>query len=457
MLGRTCLKHTLWVGIQSSSSRSCQTANRIIIKRPLHYYFSSAEKSLSPKRLYPSSAMPILSTTYKVPSSCSTMKTSCCDGVSPSTSSSSSFSSTPLQDIEDLHQQAVLQGAKSYEDPETGFTVFTEIFHLQRGTCCGNQCRHCPYGWENVAREDVRRRPKVKSGDRQAVRQLLEDIKTKAAANNTSTHSTTSIGRRKKKFGGTHGGRLTEKNVPYTKKGDQGTSQLLTGERRSKNDTAFEAMGTVDELCSVVGVAHSLLMEREQVFQKSRTNGGNTTVPQDSTDTLDYGELPDWLLQVMSRLFDAGSHIAKPVRRRHDGDDEDEEEDQDQHDIFQADGVGGGMSIQHVESLEDWIDTMTEPLPELRNFILPTGSLTAAQFHVCRTVCRRAERSVVPLVDLGVCDPNVLKYLNRLSDFFFVASRWCNFCQGTSEIEYRRPEKRDKQRVATAKDLNPSR
>lgn len=390
-----------------------------------------------------------------------TTNNSCCNNSASSTSSSTSLSSTtpasspppPLPDIEDLHQQAVLGGLKSYEDPETGFTVFTEIMHLQRGTCCGNQCRHCPYGWENVPQESVRRPAKVKSGDRKAGRQLLADINdnAKAAAalkNNNDTGESVIGRRRKKKIGGTYGGRLTEKNVPYTKKGDQGTSQLLTGEYRSKNDAAFDAMGTVDELCSVVGVAHALLIQQQQ--QQQHTTNIDTKSP---SGVVEYGELPEWLLQVMSRLFDAGSHIAKPVRCPDNNDDEDDDEGEDGDNKFEANGVGGGMDKQHVEALEDWIDTMTEALPELRNFILPTGSLTAAQFHVCRTVCRRAERGVVPLVDLGVCDPNVLQYLNRLSDFFFVASRWCNLCQGTPEFEYRRPQKRDKQRVATAKNL----
>ena len=322
--------------------------------------------------------------------------------------STSHSPTTVVQDIEDLHETALRQGAKAYEDPATGFNVFTELFHLQRGKCCGNQCRHCPYGWANVSHPS--RPARVKSEDRPSIELRLKEIE----ANQQQK-------RAKKRFGGTHGGRLTDKNVPYTKKGDQGSSQLLTGERRAKNDPAFEAMGTVDELCSVVGVAHALLMDQDH----------------------DYGELPEWLLQVMSRLFDAGSHVAKPVRR---------DDDDDEQVVFQADGVGGGLDSQHVEALEDWIDAMTEPLPELRNFILPTGSVTAAQFHVGRTVCRRAERSVVPLVEAGVCDPNVLKYLNRLSDFLFRAARWCNYCQGTTEIEYRKAERSDKQRIVRARE-----
>lgn len=347
--------------------------------------------------------------------------------------------SSSLPDIEDLHEQTLLQGGKSYEDPATGFTVFTELFHLQRGKCCGNMCRHCPYGWENVSRSEERRPATAKSEDRASIKARLQEIEDKQKEAKVDKKRAFF----KKRLGGTHGGRLTDKNVPYTKKGDQGTSQLLTGEKRSKSDQAFEAMGTVDELCSVVGVAHAFLMERSGTEQAATTNGNHAK-------KIDYGDLPEWLVQVMSRLFDAGSHVAKPARLP-DIVDEDEEEDTDST-RFQADGVGGGLDFQHVEALEDWIDTMTEPLPELRNFILPTGSVTAAQFHVCRTVCRRAERQVVPLVDMGVCDPNVLKYLNRLSDFLFVAARWCNYCQGTTEIEYRKAERRDKQRVVKARE-----
>ncbi|CAB9516046.1 Cob(I)yrinic acid a,c-diamide adenosyltransferase, mitochondrial [Seminavis robusta] len=338
-----------------------------------------------------------------------------------------------MQDIEDLHQHALLQGSKSYVDPATGFTCFTELVHLQRGKCCGNQCRHCPYGWSNVPNPSIRRTPKVQSGDPGSIQLRLDELERNRQLQQQQPQVNGKSNGKKKKKGGTHGGRLTDKNVPYTGTGDKGTSQLLTGERRSKNDAAFEAMGTVDELCSVVGVAHAFLVERQST-------------------SVDYGDLPEWLLQVMSRLFDAGSHIAKPVSNHHDDDDEDDDDDADTK--FKADGVGGGMHMDHIEALEDWIDIMTESLPELRNFILPTGSVTAAQFHVCRTVCRRAERSVVPLVNDGVCDPNVMKYINRLSDFLFTAARWCNYCQNNPEIEYRRPERRDKQRVATARDLN---
>merc|ERR1719263_20245 len=102
--------------------------------------------------------------------------------------------------------------------------------------------------------------------------------------------------------------------------------------------------------------------------------------------------------------------------------------------------------MDHIDRLEDWIDALTEELPELTSFILPTGGRASAQLHVARTVCRRAERRTVGLVQDGVCDPNVLKYLNRCSDFLFSAARWVNYCENNEEIQYQRPYRGAKQR-----------
>jgi cob(I)alamin adenosyltransferase len=236
-----------------------------------------------------------------------------------------------------------------------------------------------------------------------------------------------------KKSGGRHGGKHTEKNVPYTRTGDAGTSVLLTGERRSKDDIAFEAMGTVDELCSIVGTVHSEL----------------TCEPRDGI-TQHYGELEIWLLDIMSRLFDIGSHVAKPRKSVIVSEDDEDKEEGEQ---FQADGIGNGFDIEHTHILEDLVDIMTDKLPELTSFILPTGSKAAAQLHVARCVCRRAERRVLPLVKDGVCDPNAVKYLNRLSDFFFTAARYVNFCDGQSEFQYRRHTRGARQRNRVAIDL----
>lgn len=344
-------------------------------------------------------------------------------------------------EIEELHLIAVQNQKKTYSDPATGFTVFTEYAHLKRGKCCGNVCRHCPYGWENAQRNNgERRQAKVASGDIANVDRLLRQIENGGIAEERcggssspghadGNESPCSGPEKKLKEprggnseprgkGGRYGGTLTSKNVPYTRKGDQGTAQLLTGERRYKSDDAFEAMGTVDELCSVVGVVHAEL-----------------------ADSTKYGEFPEFLLDVMSRLFDIGSHVAKPKKH---------EEDE-----FQADGVGGGFDPHHTDSLEDWIDDFTEELPELSSFILPTGSRASAQLHVARTVCRRAERRVVSLVSDGKCDPNALKYLNRLSDFFFSAARFVNFKDGKQEYSYSRPHRGATQRNVVQLSLEP--
>lgn len=327
-------------------------------------------------------------------------------------------------DIEEIHALAVRNGSTTYTDPSTGFTVFTELAHLQRGTCCGNQCRHCPFGWENVANDTKRRQGKLVSGDLEAAKRLVDSMTSEGQQEEVNLEQApTNVGTRLKEGkGGRQGGKYTNKNVPYTRKGDKGTSQLLTGERRSKADDAFEAMGTVDELCTVVGVVHAELTSVENAQEL-------------------YGDLPEWLLDVMSRLFDLGSHVAKPKKQ---GDDPE----------FDPDGVGGGFAEEHTQQMEDWIDIMTEELPELVSFILPTGAKGAAQLQVARTVCRRAERRVVELVNDGVSDPNGLRYLNRLSDFFFTAARWVNFREGREEIQYRKEYRGAKQRIRQTVSLS---
>lgn len=399
-------------------------------------------------------------------------------------------------DIEDLHAAACRAGSTTYVDPVTGFTCFTEVAHLKRGVCCGSQCRHCPYGWENVSVDGtVLREAKVKSGDKAAALALLKEIVQVAAAgksssanetriqNNAAIQASTSetseqqqqqrssrvaihgdgkveglVNNHSKKTGGRHGGTLTAKDVPYTRGGDQGTTALLTGERRSKADAAFEAMGTVDELCSVVGVCYAELF---QDFCNSNNNDAAANNDNDNNNDQKqqrFGPLNEWMLDIMSRLFDIGSHVAKPRRTKHSNDDSsdgDVSEEEDAVADFVADGIGGGFSAAHIVELEEWIDVMTEQLPELSSFILPTGSKAAAQFHIARTVCRRTERLLVPLVvDLHVCDPNAMKYLNRLSDFFFTAARFVNYHQGVEEILYRRATRGSKQRSRVTLALN---
>lgn len=415
------------------------------------------------------------------------------------TSSCGSFEDLPqrnaeIVDVEELHQDALLRGSTTYIDPATGFTVFTEIAHLRRGKCCGSACRHCPYGWSNVkaagggSAAPLRREAKLESGDATSARKILDEISALAKKQSpgngvvadtgdgvstvfrssrvvqtksngeTPEEGPSSIGAQglfhdsSDQFdataatddlhcrepvtmgkGGRAGGRFTKKNVPYTRKGDKGTSQLFTGERRSKDDAIFEAMGTIDELCSIVGTVHAELMVVSQHSSAPGVAGGG--------DIELYGELPEWLLDVMSRLFDVGSLVAKPARWP-----KSEKDEENGRRKYTADGVSGGFDHSHIETLEDCIDLLTDKLPELDSFILPTGGKASAQLHVARCVCRRAERRVIGLVDDDACDPNVLKYLNRLSDFFFTAARWTNYCEGRDEIQYRTHTRGAKQR-----------
>lgn len=419
-----------------------------------------------------------------------------------------------VMDIEEIHRKAIVENySKTYIDPITGFQVFTEIAHLRRGICCGNQCRHCPYGWSNVTDCNKQRpKQKVESGNKIQVNKLLESYQQQSFEwkkhNNDNTrtedatydndHRNDDIGiaqkldtydstsnwennelqnddtninitnRRivNKKTGGRHGGTYTTKNVPYTRTGDSGTSQILTGERRRKDDLVFHSMGEVDELCSVTGVVYSYFLQR-QLQQQQHTSSSVQNHNDNDIDTVadKFLLVQDWLLDIMSCLFDIGSHIAKPSSQKHEG---------------------AFFSEQHVIALEEAIDCMTNELPELTVFILPTGNIISSQFHVARTVCRRVERTVTTLalsysqpnsyettkatatmteatsssssissstseesttrLPRHGIDPNALRYLNRLSDFYFTAARYMNHVEQYDEIQYRKPMPGAKQR-----------
>ena len=438
---------------------------------------------------------------------------------------STAISSSAMTDIEDIHRRAMMNRRTTYIDPVTNFTVFTELAHLKRGVCCGNICRHCPYGHVNVRNRPIivnddttgrRKIPKAASGDQAMTSRLVQRImngtyydeneeegesdeaegaitnnlyssSTIADANtssntqsiaatrnrqstNTSTITKAVVGSGK---GGNEGGTFTNKNVPYTRKGDTGTAQLFTGECRKKDDALFEALGTVDELCSIVGLVHAHLTTAatttttatQAQAQEAESNSSNNK----------YGELPNQLLDVMSRLFDVGSHIAKPTpqRRRRRQQQQSNRQGESNHNATTTtttsdknSNYSGYDFIHSTTTLEGWIDNMTNELPELLSFIIPTGSIVSAQLHVARTVCRRAERCMVPLVidaakshhhhsDNKVdddddddddddnkevertIDPAALAYVNRLSDYFFTAARFVNYCDGIDEVQYR--------------------
>ncbi|XP_061624200.1 corrinoid adenosyltransferase [Phyllopteryx taeniolatus] len=192
----------------------------------------------------------------------------------------------------------------------------------------------------------------------------------------------------------------SDNKVPkiYTKTGDKGFSSTFTGERRPKEDHIFEALGNTDELSSAIGLAREFCIEKGHTF----------------THQLD---------KIQCVLQDVGSNIATPqssARESH---------------ITRTKFTGTPIS-----DLEGWIDAFTEELPPLTNFILPSGGKSSAALHIARTVCRRAERSVAPIVRSGEANPDVARFLNRLSDYLFTVARYAALKENNKEIIYKRPE-----------------
>ena len=180
-------------------------------------------------------------------------------------------------------------------------------------------------------------------------------------------------------------------NRIYTRTGDNGTTALGTGERRKKYDLRIEAYGTVDETNSTLGLARLY--------------------------TRDAPEVDAMLARIQNDLFDLGADLCMPDKGK---------------------GPGGArltVTEAQVSRLEEEIDRLNAELKPLRSFVLPGGSAGAAALHLARTVCRRAERLIAELADSPdeeVSAP-VLKYVNRLSDFLFVAARYLND-KGTDDV-----------------------
>jgi cob(I)alamin adenosyltransferase len=186
----------------------------------------------------------------------------------------------------------------------------------------------------------------------------------------------------------------------YTKTGDQGTTKLVSGQTVSKFDLRLHSYGTVDELNSQIGVANTLLkMDLKH-----------------SSNKIELQTLTKNLTQIQNELFNLGSQLAC--------------------DDAEISKKLPPLSNANIERLENEIDQMQLNLPELRSFILPGGSNVAAQLHVARTVCRRAERLVAELNSHLETNQDVslyLIYLNRLSDWLFTASRLHNHSVGISD------------------------
>ena len=167
-----------------------------------------------------------------------------------------------------------------------------------------------------------------------------------------------------------------------------------------KNDRRVEAYGAVDELNSFVGLALTSLADAD-------------------ADADALAEVRRGLLLIQNDLFALGANLATP-------------EGDDSRPRPQTPDV----PVARVEVMEEWIDQATEELPELRQFILPGGTEAAAMLHVCRSVCRRAERSVVALGREETLDPGIVPYLNRLSDLLFVWARLENLRAGQADVPW---------------------
>jgi len=178
-------------------------------------------------------------------------------------------------------------------------------------------------------------------------------------------------------------------NRIYTRTGDKGQTRLATGESVSKSDLRVEACGAVDETNACIGMA------------RAHTTGA---------------EIDAMLARIQNELFDLGADLATPATA-----------DEDPSQVLR-------VVDSQVSRLEDEIDALNAQLPALKSFVLPAGTSAAATLHLARTVCRRAERDTVRLLEAGqpVSGP-ALRYLNRLSDFLFVAARFAND-KGAGEV-----------------------
>lgn len=177
----------------------------------------------------------------------------------------------------------------------------------------------------------------------------------------------------------------------YTKTGDDGTTGLVGGNRVKKYDLRLECYGTVDELNASVGLIRAYPIDEE---------------------------IKTLLVQIQNKLFNIGSRLASDEK---------------------GDAFTANLAIQQedIQVLEDAIDGFEETLPELRNFILPGGELSVAQCHMARTICRRAERRIVEFSEDTPVQEEIVKYINRLSDFMFVLARKLSQNNGVQETQWK--------------------
>lgn len=179
----------------------------------------------------------------------------------------------------------------------------------------------------------------------------------------------------------------------YTKTGDKGSTGLIGGTRVNKNDPRLEAYGTIDELNANIGLLIAL----------------------------GVGEVHrHFLANMQNLLFTVGSNLATDTSKME----------------F---GAASVMKDEYITAVEQEIDRMDALLPPLREFILPGGSLQASQSHVCRTLARRAERRIIDMNETYPVNKNVMIYVNRLSDYFFILARTLLKEENRTEISWKQP------------------
>ncbi len=179
----------------------------------------------------------------------------------------------------------------------------------------------------------------------------------------------------------------------YTKGGDKGETGLFGGDRVPKNSARIEAYGTIDELNSFIGL----------VITEVKS-----------------GEIKDLLTIIQNQLFTVGSDLATPINDK-----------TSKYDIPR-------VEESFFKNAEDQIDKFDAQLKPLEHFILPGGTKSAAILNICRTVCRRAERRVVALKAAEKINENIIIFLNRLSDLFFVLSRFENMISGIPDVIWKK-------------------
>ena len=176
----------------------------------------------------------------------------------------------------------------------------------------------------------------------------------------------------------------------YTRRGDKAQTSLVGGIRVSKNSPRIEAYGTVDELSAALGLLAAMMTDTEE----------RKTV-----------------LRIQNTLFNLCTNLAT---------------DQSQTPLYPSAKLPEG-EVQYIESQ---IDSIMDKLPERQGFILSGGTMAAAQAHICRTVCRRAERRIATLAERETVTPEIQQYINRLSDYLFALAKKINFNAGVKEIEW---------------------